>query len=161
MTTKGRPTDYTPELAAEICSQLSEGKSLRTVCLAEDMPDKSTIFRWLSDNNKEDWASGFRDQYARAKQEAADAKYEDLEEVADDAILAAYRADPKAANAVVQAHKLKADNLKWQMSKMKPKKYGEKLDLTSDGKRIEQTPVIISEIKSRNAEPKPETATSS
>jgi hypothetical protein len=34
----GRPSDYNQETADRICSQLAEGKSMRTVCLAEDMP---------------------------------------------------------------------------------------------------------------------------
>ena len=97
----GRPTDYSQELADNICSQLSEGISLRTICLADDMPDKSTVFTWLRINKE------FRDQYARAKEESADADNESLEIIGDEAIDAAYRADPKAANAVVSAYKLK------------------------------------------------------
>ena len=123
----GRPTDYSQELADNICSQLSEGISLRTICLADDMPDKSTVFTWLRINKE------FRDQYARAKEESADADNESLEIIGDEAIDAAYRADPKAANAVVSAYKLKADNLKWAMSKKKPKKYGDRIDMTTNG----------------------------
>ena len=129
-----RPTDYNEEIAAKICSGLAEGKSLRTVCQADDMPDKSTVFVWLG------LYPEFKDQYARAKEESADADNETLEEIGDEAIDASWKADPKAASAVVQAYKLKADNLKWAMSKKKPKKYGEKLDLTSGGEKL-PTPI--------------------
>jgi hypothetical protein len=126
----GRPSDFTKEMADKICSLLSEGKSLRTVCLADEMPDASTVFRWLRE--RED----FRKQYASAKEESADAQNEMLLDLGDEAIELAQGVDPKASGAVVQAVKLKADNLKWHMSKMKPKKYGDKIDVTSDNKPI-------------------------
>ena len=130
----GRPTIYSQELADKICAQLAEGMSLRSVCLSEDMPDKSTVFNWLRTKPE------FVDQYARAKEESADAQNEILLDLGDEAIGLAQQVDSKASNAVVQAVKLKADNLKWVMSKMKPKKYGDKLDVTSDGKVL-PTPI--------------------
>jgi hypothetical protein len=126
----GRPSDFTKEMADKICSLLSEGKSLRTVCLADEMPDASTVFRWLREREE------FRKQYASAKEESADAQNEILLDLGDEAIELAQGVDPKASGAVVQAVKLKADNLKWHMSKMKPKKYGDKIDVTSDNKPI-------------------------
>lgn len=126
----GRPSDYTKETADRICSELAEGISLRTVCLAEDMPDKATVFRWLREHKE------FHDQYAQAKEESTNAQHEVLEDLGDQAIDLAQSVDPKASSAVVQAVKLKADNLKWVMSKMKPKKYGDKVDVTSGDKPI-------------------------
>jgi len=166
--TLGRPPEPFDEIVAEaICELLMQGWSLRKVLkdgsdVLEDaegkliqMPSTRVFFRWIRENEE------FRKQYAYAKQEAADAQYEELSDIADQAISMAMKVDPKASGAVVQAHRLKADNLKWQMSKMKPKKYGEKLDLTSDGKRLIQQPMYISDIKSRNAETETETTPSS
>lgn len=126
----GRPTDFHQELADEICDLLSEGMSMRKVCLIPGMPDKRTVFRWLRE--KED----FSHQYARAKEESVNAQQEELEEIGEESIRESKLVDPKAASAVVSAYKLKADNMKWVMSKMKPKKYGDKLDHTTDGKPI-------------------------
>jgi len=126
----GRPSKYTQELGAQICFELSQGKSLRTVCLNDWCPDGATIFRWLADNQT------FREQYARATEERTEAHSEMLLEIGDDAIEAAHESDPKAANAVVSGFKLKADNIKWSMSKMKPKKYGDKIDMTTNGKDL-------------------------
>ena len=39
--------------------------------------------------------------------------------------------------------RLKADTLKWAMSKMFPKKFGDKVDVTSGGKEISATPTAI------------------
>jgi len=132
----GRPTKYSKALADKICSELAEGKSLRTVCQQEGMPDKSTVFCWLRDIQE------FQDQYALAKESSAEAMNEILLDLGDEAIELSQTVNEKASSAVVQAVKLKADNLKWVMSKMKPKKYGEKLDLTSKDKEI-ATPSIL------------------
>lgn len=150
----GAPTAYTPELAALLIERLSEGQSLRKACSTDDMVSKATVFRWLSESNVEDWAEGFRDQYARAKREATDAMAEELQEIAEDALqdVKEHAYEPKLGSALVQAHKLKADNMKWVMSKLKPKKYGEKVDVTSDGKRVVATPLIVSSIAARPTE---------
>lgn len=137
----GRPSDYTQEKAVEICQLLAQGKSMRTVCAMEDMPDEATLFRWMRDNEE------FRKQYAQAKEESADALNEIVLDLGDQAIEHSQRVDFKASNAVVSAYKLKADNLKWYMSKMKPKKYGDKVDVTSDHKAIQGNTIILKDFK--------------
>jgi len=110
----GRPSDYTQAIADHICEQLAEGISLRKICLAEDMPGKSTVFRWL-------WANiEFRDQYERAREAQADTLADEITDIADDA-----EGDP-------QRDKLRVDARKWVASKLKPKKYGDKTLLGSD-----------------------------
>ena len=68
----------------------------------------------------------------RATADRTETQLELLNELGDTAIELSQSTDPKQSNAVVQAVKLKADNLKWVMSKMKPKKYGDKLELAGD-----------------------------
>lgn len=138
MANRGRPTIYSKELSDQICARLAEGVSLREVCLADDMPAASSVFKWLSENKD------FSEQYVRATDERTEAQQEILLEIGDRAIAHSETADPKAANAVVSAYKLKADNLKWSMSKMKPKKYGDKLDMTTNGKDL-PTPIYNGE----------------
>lgn len=134
-----RPTEYTKEKADKICAQLAEGISLRTVCKAKDMPSVQTIFNWL--RTKE----GFLEQYARAKEESADAMAEEILDISDDGVndwmWIQYGKDEengawKVNNEAVQRSKLRVDTRKWIMSKMKPKKYGDKLDITSGNKPI-------------------------
>ena len=43
----------------------------------------------------------------------------------------------------VHRDKLRTDVRKWMLSKMVPKKYGDKLDLTSEGEKIEVAPIIL------------------
>lgn len=122
----GRPTLYNNELVDRICSLISQGKSMRSVCLLEEMPEMETVWRWLRENPY------FNEQYVRATQDRTETQLELLNELGDTAIELSQSTDPKQSNAVVQAVKLKADNLKWVMSKMKPKKYGDKLELAGD-----------------------------
>jgi len=129
----GRPSDYTQELADRICSELALGKSLRTVCKSDDTPEISTIFRWLRTHPE------FNQQYAKAKEESADALLEETMDIADDGSndwIASndpdnpgYRTNGEA----IQRSRLRVDVRKWAMSKLKPKKYGEKIDATVGG----------------------------
>lgn len=105
----GRPSDYTQELADNICARLTDGISLRTICKAEDMPDAATVFRWLRTKPE------FCEQYTRAKEESTEAFSEDMLEIADDKT-----GDP-------QRDRLRIETRKWLASKLKPKKYGDKI----------------------------------
>lgn len=125
--TAGRPTTYTQELADKICEELAQGKSMRTVCLPSDMPVCSTVFKWLREHKE------FSEQYARAKEESADAMSEDILDIADDGRNDWMVIHNKAGmpievpnREVIDRSKLRVDTRKWLMAKMKPKKYSEK-----------------------------------
>src|SRR6185369_9707606 len=73
----GRPSDFTPEVAEEICDRLGGGESLRTICQDENMPGLRTVMTWLA-RDKE-----FQQQYTRARESWADAEFENLMHIAD------------------------------------------------------------------------------
>jgi len=54
--------------------------------------------------------------------------------------------DPQIASAYVAGMRLKIDSMKWILSKLMPKKYGDKLDVTSDSKPVN---VAISPIQAK------------
>jgi len=125
-----RPTDYNDETAIAICAELAAGRSLRSVCEDESMPDKATVFRWLAKHE------AFRDQYARAKEESADALVEDMLAIADDGLNDTYTAEDgteRTMTDVVQRSKLRVETRKWIASKLKPKKYGDKMQQELSG----------------------------
>lgn len=107
----GRPTDYTEELAAEFCSRIAIGRSLRSVVKDQDMPSHSSIYRWFASH------PSFCEQYARAKEDSADSRADQVEEIADKVLDGEY--DPQAARVAIDA-------FKWTSGKHKPKKYGDK-----------------------------------
>lgn len=128
----GRPSDYTPEIAMSICERLVEGESLRSICLSEEMPHRGTVFRWLEAHES------FRDQYARARDAQADALADEITHIADTPQVGEVRTITEDGIEVRQEdmlghRRLQIDARKWIASKLKPKKYGEKLDTTLMG----------------------------
>jgi hypothetical protein len=47
MTKRGRPSDYSFQVAISICARLAEGKSLRAICSEAGTPGRATVFRWI------------------------------------------------------------------------------------------------------------------
>ncbi len=124
-----RPSEFSQDIADQICDKIAEGKSLRKICDIEGLPDKSTVFRWLGTN------TAFRDQYVRARDVQADYMAEEIIEIADDGtndfgFKEGDTAEGASASPVflaehVQRSKLRVDSRKWLMSKLAPKKYGD------------------------------------
>lgn len=138
---KGRPTIYTKELGDEICALLAEGRSLRSICELNGMPALRTVFYWL--RTDED----FLHQYARAKEESADALIDEMVDIADQAEAIVRKGAEKKSGAYAQTQKLRIDTRKWIASKLKPKKYGDKLDLTSGGKAIKGNTIVFEDFR--------------
>jgi len=125
----GRPSDYTPEIADKICSQISDGKSLRTICKAASMPSVVTIFSWLRKHPE------FVKQYETAKQEQSDMLVEEMLDISDDSASDYISTEhgEKINTEHVQRSRLRVDTRKWIASKLKPKKYGEKQEVEHSG----------------------------
>lgn len=104
---------FAEDVRLEVLEHITEGKSLRAIGKIKGMPSKATIMRWLNEDEE------FQDQYARAKEEQADVLFEDVLEIAD-------MATPEE----VAVARLRIDARKWMAGKLRPKKYGDKLDLT-------------------------------
>lgn len=131
----GRPSDYNAEIAQAVCMRIAEGESLRMVCRDELMPDKSTVLRWLGRHEE------FRAQYAQAKELGIEAIAEELFEIADDGTNDWMELTDSEGNAYgykangehIQRSKLRIDTRKWYLSKIVPKKYGDKQQVEHSG----------------------------
>ena len=136
----GRPEIWSQKLADAVCFEIAQGYSLRTVCKNEKLPGMTTIFKWLRERPE------FGNQYARATEERTEALAEEILDIADDGsndfmLIQKGNVEYEIENKeVTNRSRLRVDTRKWLMSKMKPKKYGDKLDLTSDGKVL-PTPI--------------------
>jgi hypothetical protein len=125
-----KPLPYDALIGDEICDRLANGESLRKISLDEHVPAASTIFKWLTENED------FAEQYARAREAQADTLADEILDIADDGSND-YMGEDKAYDGdAVQRSKLRVDARKWVAAKLKPKKYGDKLDLTSGGEKI-------------------------
>jgi hypothetical protein len=136
MAKTGRPTIFTKKLANTICKRIAEGESLRSVCRDEAMPSVSSIMRWLLDDTKKP----FWEQYAHARAAQAELMFDELLEIADQSDDVVKSGAEKKSGAYANNQRLRVDTRKWYLSKVLPKKFGDKLDLTSDGKPL-PTPI--------------------
>lgn len=105
---------------------IAEGATLREIANHEGMPHVATVMRWLDGHDK------FREHYAHAREKQADAFADDIIDLANQA--ATGYIDPLGARVAIDAKK-------WAAGKRKPKVYGDKVDLTSDGKAL-PTPIL-------------------
>lgn len=137
----GRPSDYNEDIAARICLALSEGQSLRAVCRQDWAPDLTTIWKWIGKHPE------FVTQYTRAKQEGLEALAEDIMDIADNGTNDwMEKNDPdnpgwRVNGDHIKRAQLRIDSRKWVLSKLCPKKFGDKVTQEVsgiDGKPIEQ-----------------------
>lgn len=130
----GRPTKYSPALASKICAHIAEGKSMRKISKLAGMPTTAAMFKWMGEFPE------FMEQYDRAKQEQAEHFAEEIVEIADDGVMTELIIDGvpvvdpdtgepyKIPTSVgVQHARLRVDSRKWIASKLRPKRYGEKV----------------------------------
>jgi hypothetical protein len=113
---------YSPELFELICKRLEEGETLASISTEQDMPSRQAFYTWVE--TKE----GAIDRYVRAREKQADSLAEEIVHISNTATDA-------------QLGRLQMDARKWFASKVAPKKYGEKTDITSNGNTIAVAPI--------------------
>ena len=115
----------------EICDLIASGLSLRKSIEQSKTINKAVFFDWVnSDKSK-------TDQYARSMELRAEVKFESIEED----YMEKPRLDPESGridSAWVALQRLKIDAKKWELSKLMPKKYGDKIENT----HIIETPIF-------------------
>ena len=154
MVKRGRPSKISRALISRICERLVNGESLIAICASDKFPAKKNVLHWLNDG--ESFASEkledltpeqrlkveFRNQYAHARQMQMELMADDILTIADDGhndwMQKFYRDDSVWVEngEVTRRSQLRVDTRKWLMSKILPKKYGDKLEL---GGKIDST----------------------
>lgn len=135
-----RPLEFNQDAADRICLLISESEKGLQHIISQDvtLPSKKTLFKWLAENE------AFRNQYAHAREAQADFMAEQMLTIADasenDTILTDFGEKPN--NEWINRSKLRVDTRKWLASKLAPKKYGDKLDVTTDGDKINSKQVF-------------------
>lgn len=138
-------TKRTAALTEGILTRVAEGESLRAVCCDEGMPAASTFLLWC----KQDEA--LAEHYARAMEARADALFDEMFEIADDAVNDwMKRTDPENEGwqlngEHIQRAKLRIDTRKWALARMNAKKYGDRTVLAGD----EDAPLQINVVERR------------
>ena len=106
---------YTRELADEICRRISEGESLRAICRDPGFPSEGSVRAWSRVDR-----DGFAVRFRIARDLQLEAWSDLIVDLADRQDL-----DPRD-------RAIRIDTRKWLMSKLAPKRYGERLLHASD-----------------------------
>src|SRR3954469_8744253 len=115
-----RPTECLPLYTDEILARMIDGETLVSICMSPHLPRAGQVRKWvLEDRN------GFRNQFAIARDLQADAL---AERCVENALTA------KDA----QLGRLQFDAARWFASKMKPKVYGDKMNLVINENKPEE-----------------------
>ena len=127
-----------------IFTEIEKGRAVRNVLKDSGMPDVTTFYRWIDEDKEKS------KQYARACEFRADAIFDEIIDIADDSSL-----DKKVLengsevldSEFVARSRIKIDARKWVVSKLNPKKYGDKMDLTTDGEKITPQNIQVEIVK--------------
>lgn len=144
---KGRPTTYTIEIADMICDRIAKGESLARITTPKNMPQPSTVYKWLSEIPE------FSDKYDKAKQECAELYAEQILEIADEGVNDFNEKLDPDGNIIgwqvnkehVQRSRLRVDARKWVAAKLKPKKFGERVQQDHTSSDGSMTPVVVTQ----------------
>lgn len=124
---------YRPEIGEVIANEVAKGKSIKTIERMPDMPCGTTIFKWIREYPE------FRLLWEKAKEDAADMLVEDMLEIADDTgsdFIQITKPNGEVKTVVdhenIQRSRLRVDTRKWIAAKLKPKRYGENIQLGGD-----------------------------
>lgn len=142
---------YSEEKKEEVFSYIIEqiadkGRPIRSILQDENTPSTITFFKWLEES--EDKAK----QYARACEIRADVLFDEMLQIAFTPEEGETHKRTKKGSVsetevtkgdMLGHRRLKVDTLKWAISKMAPKKYGDKVDVTTAGDKINSTPSVV------------------
>lgn len=122
-----RPYAWTEEIEDELFKRIGKGEALRKICADDWLPSVDTVMKRLASGDE-----AFNERYARAKELQADTIFEQCLEIADDASTDFEVIDgvPQLNREHVQRARLRIDTRRWMAGKLRPKVYGDKLDLT-------------------------------
>lgn len=107
--------EFNQDTANAILERIANGESLRNIAKDDGFPSRPTIYGWLSSNKD------FADQYARAREEQADSYADEIAAIADDESIPP------------DSRRIRIDARKWVACKLKPKKYGDKVQAELSG----------------------------
>jgi hypothetical protein len=128
----GRPP-VSPEKLDKVLERIANGESVKAICADKDMPGEKTIYSHLEKDE------AFQQRYARAREAQMDHYAEEIIEISDDSsrdYVEKQNSDGSKYQAFdaehVQRSRLRVDSRKWLMSKLAPKKYGDKVQVGGD-----------------------------
>jgi hypothetical protein len=135
----GRPSKYSPELVEDICAKLSKGIPLAQICREEGMPGVQTVRDWMNADEAISVA------IARAREDGEDAIAAQVLEIID---TPPERVQTQHGSSVIDGgdvanRKLRAEYRLKLLAKWNPKRWGDRVDVTSNGKGIPPCTIVV------------------
>lgn len=122
------------QISEVILKGMRNGLSCYKACHAAGIPH-STFLAWVNDD------SDLADKYARAREDLIERMANELLELSDMDV--EINRDGRKDWAAIQKHRLQVDTRKWLLSKLAPRKYGDKIEIAGDPDR----PLAIQKIE--------------
>ena len=124
----------------DIIQQIELGRSLKNILDDDTYPiSRATFYNWLNDNPDS------IELYKKATEIRADGIFDDMLEISDDNTKDYYydvNGNRQQSMVAVNRSRLQLDTRKWVLGRMNPRKYSEKLDITSGGEKLKIVPII-------------------
>lgn len=136
------PPEHEAAQNATILKLMSEGYSLRKAAMSVGLTAAGFLYRTSQD-------ADLSEQYAKARDAMLEKMADDTLDIADQD--PAMTAEGKLDGVSVAHARLRVDTRKWLLSKLAPKKYGDKLELSGDA----ANPIAIQKIERVIVKPKP------
>lgn len=130
----GRPSTFTDEIFETICQRLENGRVLRAICADEEMPDRSTVLRWIAADD------GKRRRYDLARQACVEFWSDEIIQIATDGskdTIIDEKGRPRCDHEWVNRSRLRIDTIKFLMTKINPLKWGDKLPEAAAARQME------------------------
>lgn len=126
------------KVCADIFADMRNGLSALKACKKNGLP-QSCLNDWLNQDPQ------LAAEYARAREELHDFIAGEILQIADQP--PPLTPDGKVDNGAVQAMRLQVDTRKWLLSKLAPKRYGERVALAADDESPLQVGINVNFVK--------------
>jgi hypothetical protein len=124
-----RPSSYNFALCQEVCEKVANGQNIKNVLKSEaKYPSFVTWCEWKRNNDE------LLNLYTRSIQDKAESEDEEIDNILND--LKDGKIDAQTARVII-------DTRKWKAAKYYPKMFGDKVDLTSGGDKIQQSQILL------------------
>jgi len=110
-------------ISQTVLQGMRNGLSCFKACEAAGVPN-STFMRWVDSDAK------LAESYAHAREDLIERMAQEVLELADSDV--PETGEGKKDWQAIQKHKLQVDTRKWLLSKLAPKRYGDKLEVSGD-----------------------------
>jgi hypothetical protein len=129
----GRMVPYSAAVTDRILGELMLGRTLTSICRDPGMPSANAVLTWVKYDRE-----GFKARYHEARDIGNQLLSDELRDIGDDSTRDLVQRETRAGEAEtvvdhdhINRSRLRCDNLKWILSRVLPKTYGDRIDVNA------------------------------